>query len=188
MKWKINRKNRRVETTTSEVCRLGPLGDISFADVDSQHCEGLDQPQSFLKARNDPQIILKLTSNEKHRHNHIIAKPAHDTGWRPIEDRSEISERPILSDRCIVFSERSIFTVPPHTCLYSTPIFWPTIIGGFTLKPYLVRKIISFFVSPFCPCSWHPCLNWMSPPPPPPPSGWGNCGTQCLDLNPSKSS
>ena len=28
---------------------------------------------SFLKARNGPQIILRLTSNEKHRHNHLLA-------------------------------------------------------------------------------------------------------------------
>ena len=59
--------------TTSEVFQQGPLVNSSFADVDSQHCEGSDQPQSFLKARNDPQIILKLTSNEKHRHNHLLA-------------------------------------------------------------------------------------------------------------------
>ena len=102
MKWKINSKNRRVETTTSGVCRLGQLGGSSFADVNSQHCEGSDQPQSFLKAKNVPQIILKITSNEKYRHNHLLADQKQQL-MILVEDRSEISERPDLSGRCIVF-------------------------------------------------------------------------------------
>ena len=96
--------------------KWGLLGDSSFAYVDSQHCEGFDQPQSFLKARNDPQIILKITSNEKYRHNDLLADQKQQLKIL-VEDRSEILERPDLSGRCIIISERSVFPVPLRTWL-----------------------------------------------------------------------
>ena len=77
-------------------------------------CYQSDQHQSFLKARNDPQIILKITSNEKYRHNHLLADQRQQL-MILVEDRSEISERPDLSGRCIVFFGTIRFHRPaPH--------------------------------------------------------------------------
>ena len=59
-------------------------------------------------------MILKITSNEKYRHNNLLADQKQQL-MILVEDRSEISERPDLSGRCIVISERSVFPVPLRT-------------------------------------------------------------------------
>ena len=83
MKWKINRKNRRVQTLP-HVCILP--GECSFTDVDWHHCEGSDLPRTSLKSRIAPQNCCTNNNQWKMLIQRCIRSTkvtAHEIGWTP---------------------------------------------------------------------------------------------------------